>query len=56
LARAPIHIEHGVPGGGGLRIDQIIAATALGHIELRYTKDWRGRCPKLTVWYDAFSQ
>jgi glutathione S-transferase len=41
---------------GGLRIDQITAATALGHIEFRHTKDWRGRCPKLAAWYDAFIQ
>lgn len=41
---------------GGLRIDQLTAATALGHIEFRHTKEWRGRCPKLASWYDAFVQ
>jgi glutathione S-transferase len=40
---------------GGLRIDQITAATALAHVEFRHGRDWRARCPRLTAWFEAFS-
>ncbi|MBM3482508.1 MAG: glutathione S-transferase [Alphaproteobacteria bacterium] len=41
---------------GGLRIDQITAATALAHVDFRHTRDWRARCPKLAAWFESFSQ
>ncbi|MGD9536477.1 MAG: glutathione S-transferase family protein [Alphaproteobacteria bacterium] len=41
---------------GALRIDQIGAACALGHVDFRHTEAWRTRCPKLAAWYDAFRQ
>ena len=41
---------------GPLRIDQIAAACALGHVDFRHTRDWRVRCPRLAAWFESFSR
>ena len=41
---------------GALRIDQIVTACALEYADLRYTRDWRRRCPALSAWLAGFAE
>ena len=41
---------------GTLRIDQIATACALEYADLRYTPDWRRRCPALAAWLAGFAE
>ena len=41
---------------GALRIDQIATACALEYADLRYTRDWRRRCPALAAWLAGFAE
>jgi len=41
---------------GALRIDQIATACALEYADLRYTRDWRRRCPALAAWLEGFAE
>ena len=51
-----LEADAGRLAAGPLRIDQIGAACALGHVDFRHTREWRGRCPRLAAWFEAFSQ
>lgn len=45
------------PPGPGIDIGSITVACALGYLDFRYAADpWRPNHPKLTEWYDSFSQ
>ncbi|MGE0420190.1 MAG: glutathione S-transferase N-terminal domain-containing protein [Acetobacteraceae bacterium] len=49
-------LEGDVPGAG-IDIGSITVACALGYMDFRYASDpWRPNHPKLTEWYDSFSQ
>lgn len=45
------------PPGLGIDIGSITVACALGYMDFRYASDpWRPNHPKLSAWYDSFSQ
>ena len=38
-------------------VGQIAAACALGYLDFRFAEEnWRGRCPRLAIWYGVFAQ
>ena len=41
---------------GALRIDQIATACALEYADLRYSREWRRRCPGLAGWLAGFGE
>ncbi len=41
---------------GALRIDQIATACALEYADLRYSGEWRRRCPGLAGWLTGFGE
>jgi len=45
------------PPGLGVDIGSVTVACALGYMDFRYASDpWRPNHPKLSAWYDSFSQ
>jgi len=45
------------PPGLGIDIGSVTVACALGYMDFRYASDpWRPNHPKLSAWYDSFSQ
>jgi glutathione S-transferase len=57
IDRATDRLERLAPeiAAGSLRIDQIVVACALEYADLRYTRDWRRRCPALAAWLAGFA-
>jgi glutathione S-transferase len=58
IDRATDGLERQAPdiAAGDLRIDQIVTACALEYADLRYTRDWRRRCPALAAWLADFAE
>jgi len=61
IAQALAFADERVPAAGFIQsktigIADIALGTALGYIDLRYARDWRGKYPKLAAWFAPISQ
>lgn len=56
IDRALDRLEHEASDlrDAGLRMDAVATAVALEYTDLRFTREWRSRCPQLAAWLAAF--